>query len=85
MNSSLTPSVSFSTSFTRQANGDNMIVALDEEYRNVIFINDSEGFGWPEDVPEDLVKDYFKVMKEFERVQKKLWKIYIDGDKKNNE
>ena len=62
-----------------------MIVALDEHYENIITVNmDPEGTGWPEDVPENLIKAHFRIMKQFENNQKKLWKIYIDGDKENN-
>jgi hypothetical protein len=62
-----------------------MIVALNEHYENIITIDmNPKGFGWPEEVPENLIKAHFRIMKQFENNQKKLWKIYIDGDKKDN-
>ncbi len=87
MNSSLTPSVSFSTSFTRQANGDFMKVYLDEiELWPVYTLDPDDDLSWGDEVEVEasFFNEYTEIMDKFDEMQMKLREMY-SGNKKNNE
>ncbi len=79
MSSSLTPSVSFSISFTRQANGDFMKMYLDEDEwypvltlrkERFVYLTDSEV-----EVDTNIMEEYNRIMDEFHALQDVLNKL----------
>jgi hypothetical protein len=87
MNSSLTPSVSFSISFTRQANGDFMKVYLDEiELWPVYTLDPDDDLSWGDEVEVEasFFNEYTEIMDKFDEMQMKLREMY-SGNKKSNE
>jgi hypothetical protein len=81
------PSVSFSISFTRQVNGDNMKVYLDEiELWPVYTLDPDDDLSWGDEVEVEasFFNEYTEIMDKFDEMQMKLREMY-SGNKKNNE
>jgi hypothetical protein len=79
------PSVSFSISFTRQANGDIMKVYLDEiELWPVYTLDPDEDLSWGDEVEVEasFFNEYTEIMDKFDEMQMKLREMY-SGNKKN--
>jgi hypothetical protein len=75
------PSVSFSTSFTRQANGDIMKMYLDEDEWYPVLTLRKERYAWMTDseveVDANIMEEYDRIMDEFDALQTVLNKLPI--------